>query len=194
LYRRIYYQPVHFFLRKGNWYINCNDSEQISFFVEMEIMSNNRGYTIWEVLTVVAIAAVIAAIAVPSLMGPRGRATLDSVVDNLRGDLQLAKSMAIRESTFVVVNFQADQYEIFVDNGAGGNAGNWFRDADERMLRFRRLTGGVSIDLAETDFAGDQTRFNDRGLPENLGSVFVEDSTGDQRQVRLNRLGRLTIQ
>jgi hypothetical protein len=116
------------------------------------------------------------------------------VVDNLRGDLQLAKSMAIRESTFVVVNFQTDQYEIFVDNGAGGNAGNWVRDADERMLRSCRLTGGVSIDLADTDFAGDQTRFNDRGLPENLGSVFVEDSSGDQRQIRLNRLGRLTIQ
>ena len=157
-------------------------------------MPNNRGFTLWELMTVLAIMAVLAAIAIPALVGSKGRASLQSSLDNLRGDLQLGRSMAIREGTFVVVNFQADRYEVFVNNGAGSNAGNWARDADERVLRDRRLENGISIDLAGTDFAGDRTRFNDRGLPETTGRVVLADSTGNQRQIAVNRLGRLTMQ
>jgi Tfp pilus assembly protein FimT len=132
--------------------------------------------------------------AMPSLIGSRSRSQLRGAVNNLRGDLQLAKSMAVRESAFVVVTFQADGYRIFVDNGAGVSAGNWARDAGERLLTHRRLKGGVAIDLGATDFAGDRTRFNDRGLPENLGRVVLAESGGGQKQVSLNRLGRLTVQ
>jgi hypothetical protein len=56
------------------------------------------------------------------------------------------------------------------------------------------LPAGVTIDLGATDFDSDRTRFNRRGLPENLGSVVLAASNGDQQQVQLNRLGRINIQ
>ena len=157
-------------------------------------MPDNRGFTLWEIMIVIAIIAILAGLAVPNLFGSRNRASLKGTLDNLRGDLQIAKSLAIREGNFVVVNFATDRYEIFVDNGSGGNAGNWVRDADEQQIRARTLSGGVTIDLAGTDLDADRTRFNDRGLPDNLGSIVLSNSAGDQRRIRLNRLGRLIIE
>jgi len=157
-------------------------------------MQKNSGFTIFEVMIVVAIMAVLAAIAVPNMIGSRSDAKLRGAVENLRGDLNSAKMMAVRDNALVVVNFFADRYEVFVDNGAGADAGNWTRDAGERLIASRALPAGVSIDLVATDFDSDRTRFNRRGLPENIGSVVLAASTGDQQQVQLNRLGRINIQ
>jgi type IV fimbrial biogenesis protein FimT len=159
-------------------------------------MRKNAGFTLLEFMVVIAIIAAVMAVAVPNLLGRRADAKLKGAVDNLRGDLQMAKSMAVRESTFVVVNFSHDRYEVFVDNGAGvgGIANNGVWDGEERLLRDRILAEGVSINLGSTDFTANRTRFNDRGLPENLGTVVLENLHGEQRQISVNRLGRLAVQ
>ena len=157
-------------------------------------MQKNSGFTIFELLTVIAIIGILTAIAVPNMIGWRSGANFRGTVQNLKGDLNSAKMMAVRENGFVVVNFFANRYEVFVDNGAGANAQNWTRDADERRLVSRTLPAGVTIDLGATDFTGDRTRFNRRGLPTNLGTLVVVASDGDQRQIQLNRLGRINIQ
>ena len=85
---------------------------------------------------------------------------------------------------------------IFDANGAGGNFNNWSRESDERLLRNRQLKGGVKIDLAATDLDTDRTRFTERGLPDpsNLGTIVVVNGAGEQGQIQMNRLGRLTVQ
>jgi len=157
-------------------------------------MQKNSGFTLFEILTVIAIIGIMAAIAVPNMIGWRSDANFRGTVQNLKGDLNSAKMMAVRENAFVVVNFFANRYEVFVDNGSGANAENWTRDSDERRLANRVLPTGITIDLGATDFTGDRTRFNRRGLPQNLGTLVVVASSGDQRQIQLNRLGRINIQ
>lgn len=156
-------------------------------------MQKNAGFTIFELMIVIAIIAIVAAVAIPNLFGSRSDANLRGTVENLRGDLNSAKMMAVRENAFVVINFSSGSYDVFVDNGAGANAENWTRDADERRLVSRSLPTGVSINLVATDFDSDRTRFNRRGLPENLGTVVVEAADGTQQQIQLNRLGRINI-
>jgi type IV fimbrial biogenesis protein FimT len=154
-------------------------------------MRSKSGFTLIEILIVVAILAILASIALPNMLPPSIRAKAQGAVSNLRGDLQTAKMMAIRENAFVVVNILATGYEVFVDNGAGANAGNWVRDADERLLVSRQMEPGVLIDLAATDLVGKRTRFNERGLPDNFGKIVLTSQVG-QRQINLNRLGRVT--
>jgi hypothetical protein len=112
------------------------------------------------------------------------------VVENVRGDLQLAKLKAVQESGFVAVLFSGNSYQVFID---GANAG--VLDAGERLFRNRQLPAGVSIDLGSTDFGGNvYVRFNNRGLPDDIGSIVVDSSSGDQGLIGLNRLGRINIQ
>jgi type II secretion system protein H len=150
----------------------------------MKAMRKNAGFSLMELMIIIAIIAVIATIAIPSMIGSRSRAKLQGAVSNLSGDLQVAKLVAIKESTFVVVDFAADGYRVFIDNDG------------ERMVQARRFPPDVRIDLAATDLSNDRTRFNDRGLPDpaNLGTVSIVNSAGDQRSINLNRLGRLVVQ
>jgi type IV fimbrial biogenesis protein FimT len=150
-------------------------------------------------MVVIAIIAIISAIAIPNMLAWRADAKFRGAVANIKGDLNMAKLMAVKENAFVAVNFDPDsngaasgRYMIFVDNGDTPGA---FDDGQERLFRNRQLPAGVSIDLAGTDFNGnDYTRFNERGLPDETGSVEMVSSTGDQRNIGLNRLGRINIQ
>lgn len=158
-------------------------------------MKTQKGFTIYELLTVIAIIAIMASIAIPNMISWRNDAKLRSASTIIRGDLQLAKLRALRENTIVVMIFTASGYSIFIDNGAG----NWNLDADEVVVRNRQLPAGVTIALPTTfDSPNNRTRFNGRGLPDPLtltgsgltGSVTIKDSRGIQKQITINRLGR----
>ena len=71
-------------------------------------MRSKSGFSVIELLIVVAIIAILASIAVPNMMAPSNQARLRGAVSNLRGDLQTAKMMAIRENAIVVVNLFAN--------------------------------------------------------------------------------------
>jgi type IV fimbrial biogenesis protein FimT len=143
-----------------------------------------------EMMLVIALITLLAAIAMPNMLGWREAAKLRGAVENIRGDLQLAKLKAVQEGGPVTILFLDDEYQVFVDRA---NAG--VRDAGERLFRRRQLPSAVSIDLANTDFNGnDYARFNSRGLPDDIGSVVVDGPRGDQRTIALNRLGRINIQ
>ena len=163
-------------------------------------MKTQKGFTIYELLTVIGIIAILASIAVPNMISWRSGAKLRSASNIIRGDLQFAKLRALRENAIIVVIFTANGYNIFIDNGAGANAGNWNLDADEVSVRNRQLPAGVTIALPTTfDSPNNRTRFNGRGLPDPLtltgggltGSVNIRDSRGTQKQITINRLGRL---
>ena len=156
----------------------------------MRTMYKESGFSLMELMLVISMIALITAIAMPSMLGWREGAKLRGTVENLRGDLQLAKLKAVQESGPVAISFSSDGYQVFIDTGANEGA----RDAGERLIKNRELPEGVSIDLANTDFNGKEyARFNNRGLPEDTGDVMVDSSGGEQRLISLNRLGRISI-
>jgi type IV fimbrial biogenesis protein FimT len=162
-------------------------------------MKKQNGFTIYELLTVIGIIAILAAIAIPNIISWRSDAKLRGASNSLRADLQMAKLRALREKAIVAVIFAANGYTIFLDNGA--SSGDWNLDADESLIKNRQLPAGVSINLPTTfDSPNNRTRFNGRGLPDPAtltggggltGTVTLQNSTGDQMQITLNRLGRI---
>jgi type II secretory pathway pseudopilin PulG len=166
------------------WHQNCCNPEQQKLEMKTMRIRNKSGFSLGELITIMGIISVLAVIAIPNFIGSRSGANLRGAVENLRGDLQLAKLKAVQHNEDVTVLFFDDGkgYEVF-----GG--GLTFRD--------RQLPPGVSIDIGGTDFGGDDfVRFNNRGLPEppgTAGTVVVVSSSGDQRNIDLNRLGRIDI-
>ena len=137
-------------------------------------MRNKMGFTLMELMVVLAILTVVASLGVPSLIGWRNNAKLRDGASMLRVDLEMAKLRAVKENNFVAILFNAGGHTAFVDDGAGDplKAGDWIKDGTEQIVCDRQLPAGVRIDLAGTDFNGsDQTRFNSRGRISNDGVV-----------------------
>jgi len=156
-------------------------------------MKKESGFTLFELLTVIAIVGIVTAIATPSFLRSRANAKLKGAVSNLRGDLEKAKLRAIREHAFVVVLFSVDGYIVFVDNGSGGGtADDWTRNGSESILANRRIPAGVAIDLANTTFTNNRTRFNYRGLPNIIATevVVILDSV-NEKTITINRVGHI---
>ncbi|MGD2185739.1 MAG: GspH/FimT family pseudopilin [Desulfobacterales bacterium] len=157
------------------------------------------GLTAFELTVTLAIIAIVAALTMPPYLKWLRSSRLQSAATNLTADLELAKVLAIRESTLVVVDFEASRYTIFVDNGEGGGTpADWNCNGSESIAQIRHLPAGVQIDTDSLSFptVADKTRFNSRGLPEDIvlpKSISVGTATGS-RLITLNRLGKISVQ
>ena len=161
--------------------------------MEMKVMHKNSGFSLFELMTTIGIIAVLAAIAIPNVIAWRSGSKFQGVVENVRGDLQLAKLKAVQENGVVTVLFFDDGYRVFTDDG-DEDPPAFPLEFGERLLRNRQLPAGVSIDLGATLFNGNNyVRFNNRGLPMDTGTVMVDGSPNKRRQIDLNRLGQIDI-
>jgi Tfp pilus assembly protein FimT len=159
-------------------------------------MKKNSGLTAFELAVMLAILASIAAFVMPPYMKWIKTYRIREAAVTLRVDIEMAKTSAIRENAFVVVQFAADSYTIFVDDGegAGGVSEDWIRNGQEELIRNRPLIGGVRIDLANTTFSDKRTRFNGRGRIGNQGLVTLVNSLGNRKQLDMsNRFGRIDV-
>jgi len=153
-------------------------------------MHNHKGVTLFEIIVVIGILAIVSAFVVPNVINWRSDMKLIGAVNNLKGDLEMAKTRAIRENNFVAVLFNNKGYTIFVDNGAGGAAAeDWVKQGSELLLRNRELPGGITLDLADMTFAGNRTRFNGRGHCAVLGSAVFKNEKGESKTLSVSRLG-----
>ncbi|MGD8882665.1 MAG: GspH/FimT family pseudopilin [Desulfobacterales bacterium] len=152
-------------------------------------MQKMRGFSILELLVVLAIIAAVSAIVTPNFIRWRNNAKMRDAVDNLMADLEMAKISAVKENNFVAVLFNPTGYRVFVDK-----TNFWARDADERLLRDRKLPAGVTFDFGHPNwgFTNNRTRFNSRGRAgTNNGTAVIVNSDGQQRDVIVSSLGRI---
>ena len=160
-------------------------------------MRGNSGFTAFELAVSLAIMAIMAAFVMPNFLTWLRDYRLRGATNNLVADMEMAKIRAVRENAFVVIQFSADNYSIFVDNGAGiGAAGDGLCTGDEVELRNRDLPAGVSIDMGTLDFADNRTRFNGRGIPPDImgGKMIALMNTADRKEISINRLGYMNVQ
>ena len=152
-------------------------------------MRNSKGLTIFEVLVVLGILAIVAAFVTPNIVSWRSDVKLRGAVNNLKGDLEMAKARAIRENNWVAVLFNANGYTVFIDNGAGGGtAGDWIRQGSELQLKAREMPTGVNLNIPGMTFAEKRTRFNGRGHSGVLGKAELRNDKGESMIVMVNRL------
>ena len=140
-----------------------------------------RGFTTLELLVVISILLILAAIALPNLSGWARNQRLKGVARDLMSHFQFARLEAIKRSTTIALAFnpgagEVGNYTVFVDDGAGGGtAGNLIQDNEaEATLRRVIMPVGVTLTLSAT-FTGDRAGYNARGFPAlgNWGTVTL---------------------
>jgi len=152
-------------------------------------MRNNSGFTLYEMLTVIGIVAVLSAITIPNIIGWFPKYRLGSAARNLLSVMQYARLAAVKENVDILVNFDRDKdnYIVFPDYNTDNN-----QDIDEPILKQGKMPSGVSI--KETNFSGDTLKFNSRGLVVGIGgTISIENNVNDLRKIRINRTGNSRI-
>ena len=156
-------------------------------------MRKNAGFTTFELAVSLAIMAIIAAAVMPPYLKWLREHRLRGAVNNLMGDMEMAKIRAIRENALVAVQFCQDRYTIFNENG---DTTYTCATAGREVYRDRTLPAGVEIDLGYLTFANNRTRFNGRGLPDGLTTeqtIPVKNSI-DSQEITVNRMGYMKVQ
>ena len=171
----------------------------------MNFSENSKGFTIIELMIAIGIIAIIAAVAVPNIIGWLPNYRLKSAARDLYSNFQKAKMEAAKRNESVVINFnpgtfqpggQIGSYQIFVDNGAGGGtANNGTRDGIEPILvQTTTMPRNVSLYLA--NFSGNTTGYTSRGLPWNnrWGRVEIRNNNSRFYMTTLSSAGHVRLQ
>lgn len=154
-------------------------------------MKHQTGITLMEVVTAVSILAVLTLIATPPLLAWKKNAELQGALSRTVVSLQLGRTYALANREYVVLDFQANRFQVFVDNGAGGAvAGDWLKTGDERILRDYEFPPTISC---STNFPSDRFRF--KGFGRNQpGTIVMTQQGGNTAKVIVNVVGRIRVE
>ena len=152
-------------------------------------MHKKSGFTLWEVMTVIGIIAVLSTIATPNFLGWIPKYRLSTATRDLLSALQYARLTAVKYNVDVQVKFYPgqDNYRVFADYNGDKN-----QDADEPTIRSSAMPAGVY--LKETNFYSDTFKFNGRGLASGSGgTISIANNSNDRTRIRVNRTGNSRI-
>jgi type IV fimbrial biogenesis protein FimT len=159
-----------------------------------------QGFTLIELLVAIAVVAVLAGVAVPNMRTSIQNGRLSTQVNDLIGDLNFARSEAIKRRsnvgicrstdgvTFAGAGPLGDGRVVFVD----APPANGVCDAGDTILRFREpLAAGNTLAAAPPN----PIMFSANGSPVAVGTFTVCDYRGlaKGKQINLNSVGQATV-
>jgi len=150
------------------------------------VARTEQGYTLAELLVVLAVIGIMAFIAVPFLLTYTSGATIDYGARELRSGLNRAKLMAVTTRQPVCVQPTADGYQFFQNTTCTGTP--WSGTGTDANGVFR-LANNMTATLA----AGANPVFNQFGVAVQTGTLRVTGPTGGSMTVSVEASGRVRI-
>ena len=152
--------------------------------------SRQSGFTLIEVMIVIAIIGIISLIAVINMIGWRTERQMQGAARGFLADMQRARITAIREGEAVSVLMNpgaGGSYQVFLDTNE-----DYTLDAGENQII--SVTIPAAITMQNVTFAGNRTQFNSRGMAVNAGRCQFTTSAGENLTVEANTVGNVWVQ
>jgi type IV fimbrial biogenesis protein FimT len=144
------------------------------------------GFSLIEMMVVVLILAIVAAIAIPNLIAWRSGMNLRAAVDILRSDLESARARAVKENARVTVAFipTAGQYSVTYQDP----------DANTILLKSQTLPAGVRIasDNPVYTLTSNSTSFSSRGTADP-GTIVLANQKGKTSSISITFIGKIEV-
>jgi prepilin-type N-terminal cleavage/methylation domain-containing protein len=143
-------------------------------------MRKDTGFSLIELITVMALLSILCTVAIPSLFAWLPKHRVGSAARDVKSTLEFARANAIRTNADVTVSFDWANERLTVDSGG-------------TTLRTRQLTG--EVDLQDVDL-GTPVTFNGYGFSSENGQVRVENrnNAAFRRSISLTIGGNSRIQ
>ena len=159
----------------------------------------SAGFTLIEVMVVIAIAGILAALAIPNFSDMIAEQKVRSAASDIVGDLAFARMEAIKQQRRVVVEKTGatwkDGWRIFVDND-GSNAQNGTEVILKTVVDFG---GSSTLKMCSTNAAyNDRIVFRGDGTIGNASTggeagLRISDGASRSRDIRLSAVGRASV-
>jgi type IV fimbrial biogenesis protein FimT len=134
-------------------------------------LSNNRGFTLGEMMAVAGVISVVMAIAVPNYLSFQPSMRLNGASREVLGKLMWARSKAVEQNTTYVVIFPTN-HTLQIFNDANGNStadvGEWTQTVDIQ-------TDYLNVTLSKS---GTDPTFNSRGTAGGSTTITISNSSG----------------
>ena len=140
------------------------------------------GFTLVEILVLIAVLGIIGAIAVPNFIGLTPRMRIKSAARNIVSDMQMAKTKALRDGLTWTIQFDTSNNQYSVLDGSGST----FKTVN--LSDYSGITLGNDYgerpdepNPGSTDgvtFADDKIPFNSDGTSVS-GTVYIKNSDSD---------------
>ncbi|MDF1587694.1 MAG: GspH/FimT family pseudopilin [Gammaproteobacteria bacterium] len=139
-----------------------------------------KGFTLMELMIVIAIIAILAALALPSFQSIIEKRRLAGAAENLFADLQYARSEAIKRNSTIELDVTTGaNWSYQVDDGSGG------------VLKTASASEYIGIEMV----TGNDIEFDPRqGMPDATQTyTFRIGPAGTIKTVAVNAIGRIEM-